>query len=81
MANFFKYKTVYKGQICYTNFLDNKLFILNHEILFLFEKFWSMLHVCIKACKTPLNFLTVNYCGTYKFYGNTKIPGEKLFGG
>ena len=22
-----------------------------------------------------------NYCGTYKFYGNTEIPGEKLFGG
>ena len=34
-------------------------------------------YVGSKVCKTPLNFLTVNYSGTYEFYGNTKIPGNK----
>ena len=35
-AHLCKYKTMYKVQVCYSNFLENKLFIfLNYEFIFL----------------------------------------------
>ena len=32
-THLYKYKTMYKMQICYSTFLDNKLFTLNHELV------------------------------------------------
>ena len=45
-THLYKYKIMYKVQICYSNFLNNKLFILNHEILFLIKELWSIKYCC-----------------------------------
>ena len=56
-AHLYKYKTMYMVQICYSNFLGNKLFILNHEILFLFEKLWS-----INLCCSIVSYFKAQSC-------------------
>ena len=56
-AHLYKYKTMHKVQICYSNFLDNKLFILHHDILFLFEKVWS-----IKLCCSIVSYFKAQNC-------------------
>ena len=56
-VHLYKYKTMHKVHICYSNFLDNKLFILNHEIFFLFEKLWS-----IKLCCSVVSYFKAQNC-------------------
>ena len=51
-THLYKYKTIYKVQICHSHFLDNKLFILDHEILYLIEKLWS-----IKLCCSIVSYM------------------------
>ena len=66
----YKYKTmqlaIYKVQICYSNFLDYKLFILNHKILFLFEKHW-LIKLCHSIALTMNNEQHVFF---YRIYNN-----------